>query len=85
MWTAYDFSDPEPKVEKFAVRIPKEDYDRFYKEYEKAIDFNHKVPPMGSELDRDRSLEIQEKERNDEREKKRKEQQAAEKEVEKKE
>lgn len=56
MWTAFDFSDLEPHVEKFAARLPKEDSDRFFREYEKSIDFNHNVPPMPSAADRETYL-----------------------------
>lgn len=71
MFAAYDFSEVEPRCEKFAIRIPKEDYERFFREYQKAIDWNHKVPPIGSEVERDRFLEKQEQDRKEEREKKR--------------
>jgi hypothetical protein len=70
MWSAFDFSDPEPRCEKFAVRLPKDDYERFSQEFEKAINLNHKVPPTASAEDRDRYLEDQEKERLAERQKK---------------
>jgi len=73
MWSAYDFSEVEPHCEKFAIRVPKEDYDRFYREYEKAVDWNHQIPPVATEADRDRLIETQAKERNEERERKRKE------------
>ena len=71
MWTAYDFSDVDPRIEKLALRTPKEDFERFFREYEKAVDFNHNVPPVSSSEERDRYLENQEKERADAREKKR--------------
>jgi hypothetical protein len=70
MWSAYDFSEAEPRCEKFAVRLPKADYDRFYREFEKAIDINHKLPPTASTEDRERYLEDQEKDRQTERQKK---------------
>jgi hypothetical protein len=71
VWTAFDFSDPEAKCEKFAVRlINKDEYEKFSSEFEKAIDLNHKVPPTASPEDRNRYLEDQEKERRAEQQKK---------------
>lgn len=33
MWSALDFSDGAPRFEKFAARLPKEEFDRFFREY----------------------------------------------------
>lgn len=60
MWSAYDFSDPQPRCEKFAARLPKDDFDRFYREYEKALTINNNIPDTLTKDERENFLKKQE-------------------------